>query len=57
MSSFNNFFNVIRFIQKFGNQCKIKPRKKKNEIERRKMKERKRTRRRREIEGRFEIYN
>ena len=57
MSSFNNFFNVIRFIQKFGNQCKIKPRKKKNEIERRKMKERKRTTRRREIGGRFEIYN
>ena len=57
MSSFNNFLNVIRFIQKFGSQCKIKRRKKNNEIERRKMKERKRTRKRREIGGRFKIYN
>ena len=59
ISSFNNFSDLIHYIQNFGDQCKIKwrKRKKKTDIERRKMKERKRTRKREERGGRFRIYD
>ena len=59
ISIFNNFSDLIHYIQKVGDQCKIKwgKSKKKTEIERRKMKERKRTRKRGERGGRFRIYD